>query len=115
ELFRTIQSHLFTISALAATSSRSEQFKSLTTLGEKEIHWLELTQKTLMEKITIEPRFYYSDEICAPLEISRTLCRRCERRVVTCIRERGKSELIASQKYLNRLSDFLWVYARSIS
>lgn len=44
---------------------------------------------------------------------ARTVCRRCERRVV----ELGREEIVAPEvfKYLNRLSDFLFVLARHLA
>ena len=45
------------------------------------------------------------------LHVARTVCRRSERDVVSLI-NRGQQGLEGVQKYLNRLSDFLFVSAR---
>lgn len=47
----------------------------------------------------------------AALDVARTTCRRAERRVNT-LRETGETENGEILKYLNRLSDLLWLMAR---
>lgn len=51
------------------------------------------------------------DQTGASLQYARTLARRAERRLVTLIRLTGLS-LPNGQRYLNRLSDYLFVLAR---
>ena len=52
-------------------------------------------------------------ESAARCHLARTICRRAERRVVSLAREQPVNE--ASIRYLNRLSDLLFVCARVIS
>lgn len=47
------------------------------------------------------------------LHLARTVCRRAERRVATVMRDSGDPRLDAVQKYVNRLSDFLFTIARA--
>ncbi len=47
----------------------------------------------------------------AALDVARTTCRRAERRITT-LRESGETENGEILKYLNRLSDLLWLMAR---
>jgi cob(I)alamin adenosyltransferase len=49
----------------------------------------------------------------APLDVARTLCRRAERRVVA-IQESGTAVNPEVIRYLNRLSDLCWLWARYI-
>jgi cob(I)alamin adenosyltransferase len=49
----------------------------------------------------------------AVCHLARTVCRRAERRVVTLAREQTVNAV--SLRYLNRLSDFLFVLARSLN
>ncbi len=46
---------------------------------------------------------------------ARAICRRCERRIVTLIRDRERFDLIDAQRLLNRMADYLFVYAYSVS
>jgi cob(I)alamin adenosyltransferase len=48
----------------------------------------------------------------AALDLARTVCRRAERQVQGLI-EAGEIQNRASQVYLNRVSDFLWLLARA--
>jgi len=50
----------------------------------------------------------------AGLHVARTVCRRAERRLVTLARQPAIEVPAASLAYLNRLSDLLFVLARSI-
>jgi cob(I)alamin adenosyltransferase len=52
-----------------------------------------------------------ADRTSAPFEVARTVCRRAERNVVRAIAG-GESLQKNVLKYLNRLSDVLWLYAR---
>ena len=49
--------------------------------------------------------------ISALLDVARTVCRRAERGVIT-LRESGEQVNAEAVRYLNRLSDLLWLYAR---
>ena len=47
----------------------------------------------------------------AALHVARTVCRRAERRVVSLRRDAEVPEIVV--RYLNRLSDLLWLLARA--
>lgn len=51
----------------------------------------------------------------AALHLARTVCRRAERRVVELMQNPNEKVSDAAVKYLNRLSDFLFVASRSIN
>ena len=51
----------------------------------------------------------------AALHLARTVCRRAERRVLTLAREPGETVSPQIVVYLNRLSDLLFVLARSVN
>lgn len=51
----------------------------------------------------------------AALHLARTVCRRAERRVVELMDRPGETVSPTAVKYLNRLSDFLFVASRSIN
>ena len=54
-------------------------------------------------------------EVAAHLHVARSVCRRCERAVVSYVRTREKAEKeeLVILQYLNRLSDLLFVLARA--
>jgi cob(I)alamin adenosyltransferase len=52
-----------------------------------------------------------SSQACA-LHLARTVCRRCERRVCTLLRDDSAAASSITIQYLNRLSDLLFVLAR---
>ncbi len=51
----------------------------------------------------------------ACLHLARTVCRRAERLMVELADQPGESVSAVAQKYVNRLSDFLFVAARSVN
>jgi cob(I)alamin adenosyltransferase len=53
--------------------------------------------------------------MAAALHLARTVCRRAERLVVELTREPGETVSPAAVKYLNRLSDFLFVASRYVN
>ena len=53
-------------------------------------------------------------EAASLIHYARTICRRAERRVYTFLRSEGLEEHGKILAYLNRLSDLLFVLARSI-
>lgn len=62
----------------------------------------------------LEPLFQFilpgDDEVAAHFHVARTVVRRAERKIVTLTREENLDPLI--QKYVNRLSDLMFVLAR---
>ena len=69
--------------------------------------WMQLTDK--IEKINefIVPGTSIAS---ANLHIARTICRRCERRILSLSKQDEINLVIL--KYINRLSDFLYILAR---
>ncbi|PRP66962.1 cob(I)yrinic acid a,c-diamide adenosyltransferase [Nonlabens agnitus] len=116
-----IQDHLFTIGAILATPPEKELLKNgqerlnISKISDDHVAQLE-TQMDLMEEglpqMThfILPGGHQSVSFC---HITRTVCRRAERLAV----DLNISEPIDPQviKYLNRLSDYLFVLARKLS
>ena len=88
--------------------------EKMQTMGGTELERLETLEKRLMSEVTLPPEFILpgENEISSRIDIARTICRRAERRIVAVIRERGSVELAPCQRYVNRLSDFLFVLAR---
>jgi cob(I)alamin adenosyltransferase len=113
EVLLVIQRRLQTAAGMVAVPKRSDLFTRSPRLGEAETEELEEWERKLMEDTTIAGVFVQpgADILSAQAHLSRTVCRRSERRVVSCIRDRNLSHLSAVQRYLNRLSDYLFVLA----
>ncbi len=102
-----IQGNLFTINSILAGSKlglSSDETKNL----EKQIDDWEGTLPVQMNFI-----YYGGSEISSLLFYARALARRAERELVEFTKEQEVPEDI--QKYINRLSDYLFMMARSVN
>jgi len=90
--------------------------KKLRVLGDAEIEKLEKYQMRHMKRAKILASFvvYGSSEAAARADVARAVCRRAERCLVTLIMDRGMTNLASAQVFLNRLSDYLFVLARTL-
>ncbi|MFW5738243.1 MAG: ATP:cob(I)alamin adenosyltransferase [Spirochaetota bacterium] len=106
------------IAALVACSPTATQYARLEQVDDATVAELELREKRALQSTTIEPVFIVPGEHLGAAEIdyARALCRRCERRLVSVIRSsvRPRPDLHACQRYLNRLSDYLFVVGRQV-
>lgn len=111
-----IQKTLFIIGGEAATPENDKLFKNISRMTEKHILFLEKEEKRLLKTTTIKPVFVTAGDNCASasVDVARAVCRRAERHMVSLIRERGFTYLATGQRYLNRLSDLLFILARSL-
>jgi cob(I)alamin adenosyltransferase len=113
-LLLKIQDRLMTLASLLA--SETDQFKSnLPGIHEEDILFLENSidrmEKNLPELHSfLLPGGHPVISIC---HVARTVCRRTERHIVKLSEISESDKLII--KYLNRLSDFLFVFSRLIS
>lgn len=106
-----IQRSLFNVAGELATED-AESFPER--VGEKDIQWLEQIIDHYLDLMNRDEVFQFiipgSNPFCAALHVSRTVCRRAERRILTLTDEAPiRAELI---KYINRLSDTLYTLAR---
>lgn len=110
KLLDKIQVQLFVLGADLATPISKKN--TIDRIGNEEINFLENAIDELEE--SLEPLISFilpgGSPAGATLHIARTVCRRAERLTVDCASSEEISE--ASIKYLNRLSDFLFVLAR---
>ncbi len=108
-----IQDRLFTIGSILATEPGNTRVKT-PTLAEADIQFLE-KQIDNMEatlppmKSFVLPGGHPSVSFC---HIARTVCRRAERLVIALNQQESVDQLAI--KYLNRLSDYLFVLSRYI-
>jgi len=114
EILIKIQDRLMVCSSLLAsdcvecTEDLPKIYDKDIELLEKEIDKMEASLEPLMSFIL--PGGHQAVSVC---HIARTICRRIERQVVKLSEQVILDELIV--KYLNRLSDYLFVLARRIS
>jgi cob(I)alamin adenosyltransferase len=115
EWLREIQDRLFTVGSVLATNPDKEVKMKLPDLHDEDIAWLEkridLMNETLPEmRSFIIPGGNLAASTC---HVARCVCRRAER---ICVSMHEHEEYIPDLviKYLNRLSDFLFVLARYI-
>ena len=110
-----VQRDLFTMGAELATPEPATLAKVLpgNPIGEPEIHALESVIDAREEELAPLRNFILPGGTpkAAALHVARTVCRRAERAVVSLAR--GGRISPATVKYLNRLSDLLFVLARA--
>jgi cob(I)alamin adenosyltransferase len=110
ELFDRLQSRLFDLGAELAAPRAAQKTASAITAAEVTVleGVIDLYQETLTPlRAFILP---VGNELAAALHVARTVCRRAERRVVTLHRKEPVNPEVL--RYLNRLSDLLFVLAR---
>jgi cob(I)alamin adenosyltransferase len=111
ERIRNIQYRMFTVgSSLAAETERARDFKP--DLEEEDIAVLEQSIDEMNEVLPVMKNFIIpgGHQLVSTTHIARTICRRAERLVIKLSETEEIEEIII--RYLNRLSDFLFVLAR---
>lgn len=108
---KAVQNNLFTLQTLLATEDE-EICRRLPQLDENEVEMLERQIDTISDMLPKLHNFVIAggNTTGAQCHVCRTVCRRAERCVVTLSRETHVDDVLL--RYLNRLSDFLFVLAR---
>ena len=108
-----IQNDLFDVEADLCLSEKGPGGARLT-VTDKQVEWLEAEIDKLNE--TLEPLRSFvlpgGTQAAAYLHLARTMCRRAERIMVRLKDQPGETVTEPSLKYVNRLSDFLFVASR---
>jgi len=110
-----IQDRLFTIGSLLACDPEKQPGMQLPELKEADIHLLEQQIDVMNEQIPPMKFFVLpgGHPVVSHLHIARCICRRAERCCVRLEQETpGENPVII--KYLNRLSDYLFILSRYI-
>ncbi|MBC7381537.1 MAG: cob(I)yrinic acid a,c-diamide adenosyltransferase [Bacteroidia bacterium] len=113
EILYEIQDRLFTIGAVLASSPEKAKMK-VPDLIESDITLLEM-EMDLMNKVLPELKSFIlpgGNIVASHTHIARCVCRRAERLVVHLSTESEVPPIVG--KYLNRLSDYLFVLSRKI-
>jgi cob(I)alamin adenosyltransferase len=112
-LLETIQRILFQIGAALSTNREADK-KALPTTGAitEDVELLEAAIDGAEKELAPLRAFVLpgGTPAAAAFHVARTVCRRAERRVVSLAREMALDD--ATVKYLNRLSDLMFVLAR---
>ena len=110
-----IQAHLFELGGNLATDSTLSNVKL--TLGVKEEDVLFLEEAIDRMDAEVPPLKYFllpgGSQVVSFCHIARTVCRRAERRILDLSTETAVDDLLV--KYVNRLSDYLFILSRKIS
>ncbi len=109
-----IQHDLYRIAAEAATSQGSPLHATLSLVGADDLARLEGWERAVIKSIPLPRGFVVPGvtRLGATLDIARTVCRRLERRFVALARRAPAAASRPALRYLNRLSDYLFVVAR---
>ncbi len=111
-----IEQCLLRIGGMIAVPPSQSAFRKIDMVDISDLEELESRQKKLMEKVDLPPLFitYGGSERGARADLARAVCRRAERHIVRLIREEKMNHLADAQRFLNRLSDWLFVKARKL-
>jgi len=112
ENLRTIQSNLMLVAAhLAADQVGAQKLKPF---DSTQIEFLEKEIDKMSKELPEQNAFILPDRPRAAAEchVARTICRRAERSSIAIMNDK---RLEYPVKYLNRLSDYLYVYARYLA
>lgn len=105
-----VQRHLFTMGAELSGAAGDKRPRK--TISDAETKWLERLIDELEESLALPPGFVaFGEEKCsAQMDIARTAVRKAER-IVVKMKTEGMIENLSLLKYLNRLSDLIFVLA----
>ena len=112
DMLMRIQNKLFNIGSRLASDEKGEEFTANLAIKAQDITFLENAIDQFDKELPELKNFILpgGDLLVAQCHVARTICRRAERRIVEFAEyEKVQTELI---KYINRLSDFLFVLAR---
>jgi cob(I)alamin adenosyltransferase len=114
DLFSTIQDRLFTIGSILATEPGNDKVRIPSMTEEDVIH---LEKEIDAMEGTLQPMRSFilpgGHQSVSFGHVARTVCRRAERLVIALNAEESVEPLVI--KYLNRLSDYLFVLCRKMS
>jgi len=110
---KAVQHNLFSLQTLLATEDEA-LYARLPQLPEEEIEILERQIDTISDQLPKLHNFVIAggNKVGAECHVCRTVCRRAERRVVSLSQHANVDNVLL--RYLNRLSDYLFVLARRV-
>jgi len=115
EVLVSIQNKLFVIGACLATDEEKSDMKTKLACNNTDVEYLEM-EIDLLDRELPELRSFIlpgGHTVVSFCHIARTVCRRAERRVVLLSEKVNVDENLI--KYINRLSDYLFILSRKFS
>lgn len=117
ETLPIIQKLLQNMASMVATSFEHPNYSKLTKITDNDLLWLEEESTKIIRSSNIETGFALpgSDTSLsgAYLDVCRTVTRRTERIMARYLFENKRKDLDICLKFINRLSDYLFIFARS--
>lgn len=114
-LIKTIQQNLQNINSMVATHPRSELYQRIKYITDEDIAFIEDHIQATLNMNPSNDTFYLpgteKTKVGAYFDVCRTIARRAERRLISYVNRYKRKDLVFAQKYLNRLSDLLFVYS----
>jgi len=110
-----VQENLFTAESLLATDPEAEITRTLPHLSENDVLMLEHEIDAMNEHLPALSSFILpgGHPLVSLCHVCRTVCRRGERIIIKLASDMDVDEILI--KYINRLSDFLFVLARELA
>lgn len=115
EVLLRIQENLFTAESLLATEPDKEISRSLPALSDNDVHELELEIDSMNQHLPLLNSFLLpgGHPLVSLSHVCRTICRRSERVIIKLAAGMQVDEVLI--RYVNRLSDYLFVLARELA
>jgi len=112
EVLSKVQNDLFTIGAGVAALTSKKLEMELPKVTSKHLDYIEESLNSTEESLPKQTEFILpkGTKSSAHLHLARTICRRAERRMADCNEKYPVNS--EAMKYLNRLGDLLFLYAR---
>jgi len=110
-----IQNKLFVIGARLATDTSKSDLSDKLPCSAEDILKLEQEMDRILDNLSPQTHFILpgGNEVVSICHVARTVCRRAERRIYQLSKESDTP--VEVLKYINRLSDYLFVLARHLS
>ncbi len=117
EEIQNFQKTLQDINSLIATSDENVRMSKLSIVSINDISYLEVIEQRILKHSEIKPEFVLPGSntsiVGSYYDLARSITRRAERSLVKFMDYYSRDDLGISLKYINRLSDLLFIYARS--
>ncbi len=115
DFLRGVQNRLFVVGSNLATDQSVTELQQAGTMPAEAVEEMEheidrIDSALPLHKAFVLPGGCTASAVC---HVCRTVCRRCERRILTLAQEAPVQEDL--MRYINRLSDYLFVLSRKIN